>query len=168
MFCACPPCLLLDFARCERTKQVGRVRPVMVPLPRGSTARVAQIDSLEEWGALLKPGWVVGVRVASDQLHIEGADWLLLIDSEAFEMPEDEVHSSDTIPAGWLVVMGRWYEQVQRSPRGYLSEGVAAAPCQHDDQAARHSLQWRRAREGPSGIEVWAPDSSRGHVQSAE
>ena len=35
-----------------------------------------------------------------------------------FEMPEDMVHASDTIEAGWLVVRGRWYEQVQRSPRG--------------------------------------------------
>ena len=33
-------------------------------------------------------------------------------------MPEDMVHASDTIEAGWLVVRGRWYEQVQRSPRG--------------------------------------------------
>ena len=58
--------MLLDFDGCERTAQVGRVRPVTVPLPRGSTARVAQIESLEEWAALLKPGWVVGVRVASN------------------------------------------------------------------------------------------------------
>ena len=78
-----------------------------------------QVESLEEWAALLQPGWVVGVRVASDQLHIEGAVWLLLIDSEAFEMLADEEHASDTIEAGWLVVRGRWYEQVQRSPRGY-------------------------------------------------
>ena len=119
MFCACPHCLLLDFDSCERTSQVGRVRAVTVPLPRGSTARVAQIASLEEWAALLKPGCVVGVRVAKDQLHIEGAVWLLLVDSEAFEMPEDMVHSSDTIEAGWIVVRGRWYEEVQRSPRGY-------------------------------------------------
>ena len=34
-------------------------------------------------------------------------------------MPADEVHSSNTIEAGWLVVRGRWYDQVQRSPRGY-------------------------------------------------
>ena len=38
-------------------------------------------------------------------------------------MPEDMVHASDTIEAGWLVVRGRWYEQVQRSPRGYSTGG---------------------------------------------
>ena len=27
--------------------------------------------------------------------------------------------ASDSIEAGWLVVRGRWYECVQRSPRGY-------------------------------------------------
>ena len=68
------------------------MRPVTVPLPRGAASRVAQIESLEEWAALLKPGWVVGVRVAKDELHIEGAVWLLLVDSEAFEMPADMVH----------------------------------------------------------------------------
>ena len=59
------------------------------------------------------------MRVAKDELHIEGAVWLLLVDSEAFEMPADMVHSSDTIEAGWIVVRGRWYEKVQDSPRGY-------------------------------------------------
>ena len=67
----------------------------------------------------MKPGWVVGVRVAKDELQIEGAVWLLLVDSETFEMPADMVHSSDTIEAGWIVVRGRWYEKVQDSPRGY-------------------------------------------------
>ena len=90
-----------------------------VLLPRGAASRVAQIESLEEWAALLQPGWVVGVRVAKDELHIEDAVWLLLVDSEAFEMPEDMVHSSDPIEAGWIVVRGRWYEKVQDSPRGY-------------------------------------------------
>ena len=95
------------------------MRHVTVPLPRGAASRVAQVESLEEWAALLKPGWVVGVRVARDQVHLEGEAWLLLVDSEAFKMPDDMVHSSDKIEAGWLVVRGRWYECVQRSPRGY-------------------------------------------------
>ena len=118
----------------------------------------------------MKPGWVVGVRVAKDELQIEGAVWLLLVDSETFEMPADMVHSSDTIEAGWIVARGRWYEKVQDSPPGYppAAEGVAPDPRQHDDQASRHSRQWRRAGEGPSGIEVRAPDSSRGYVQSSE
>ena len=55
----------------------------------------------------MKPGWVVGVRVAKDELQIEGAVWLLLVDSETFEMPADMVHSSDTIEAGWIVARGR-------------------------------------------------------------
>ena len=93
---------------------------------------------------------------ASDELHIEGPVWLLLVDSEAFEMPEDMVHSSDTIEAGWIVVRARWYEQVQRSPRECAEGGVEADPRQHNDQAAWHSLQWRRAREGTSGEQVWA------------
>jgi len=119
MFCACLRCTLLDFDNCERTAQVGRMRHVTVPPPRGAASRVAQVESLVEWAALLKPGWVVGVRVASDQVHLEGKAWLLLVDSEAFEAPEGMVHSSDSIEDGWLVVRGRWYECMQRSPRGY-------------------------------------------------
>ena len=71
--------------------------------------------------------------MAKDELHIEGAVWLLLVDSEAFEMPEDMVHSSDTIEApGWIVVRGRWYEKVQDSPRGYRlqKESTRCSGCQ--------------------------------------
>ena len=72
------------------------------------------------------------MRVASDQLHLEGPLWLLQVDSEAVEMPEDMLHSSDAIEAGWLVVRGRWYECVQRSPRGYRrSQESRLNPCQH-------------------------------------
>ena len=118
----------------------------------------------------MKPGWVVGVRVAKDELQIEGAVWLLLVDSETFEMPADMVHSSDTIEAGWIVARGRWYEKVQDSPPGYppAAEGVAPDPRQHDDQAARHSLQWQCAGQVSSGIKVWPSNASRGDVQSAE
>ena len=45
--------------------------------------------------------------------------WLFLVESEAFEVPEDMVHSGAEYEAGWLVVRGRWFELVQRSPRGY-------------------------------------------------
>ena len=45
--------------------------------------------------------------------------WLLLIDSEAFEVPMELVHSTAEFEAGWLVVYGRWFALEQRSPRGY-------------------------------------------------
>ena len=34
-------------------------------------------------------------------------------------MPEDMVHSTDELEEGWLVVRGRWFSLVQKSPRGY-------------------------------------------------
>ena len=62
---------------------------------------------------------VVAVRAAAHEVELEGPYWLLLIDSEAVEMPEDMAHSTDELEEGWLVVRGRWYELKQKSPRGY-------------------------------------------------
>ena len=86
---------------------------------RGEVARTNQIECLVEWAKLLKPGMVVAVRASTDKEHIEGKYWLLLVDSEAIEMPEDMVHSTNEFEEGWLVVRGRWYSLEQKSPRGY-------------------------------------------------
>jgi hypothetical protein len=91
---------------------------------------------------------VVAVRAAAHELELEGPYrrrvsnptfrtlaeepvfashgryWLLLVDSEAFEMPQDMAHITDELEEGWLVVRGRWYELVQRSPRGYKLDNV--------------------------------------------
>jgi len=140
------------------------MRPVTVPLPRGAPSRIAQIASLEEWAALLKPGWVVGVRVASDELRIEGPVWLRLIDSEAFEMPEDMVHSSDTIPAGWIVVRGRWYEQVQLRPRGYRLQKGESRLILVDTMIRRPGIHFnggapgKAPRETKSGLQILHED----------
>ena len=37
---------------------------------------------------------VVGVRAIGAEQHLEGPAWLLLIESEAFPVPEDLVHAS--------------------------------------------------------------------------
>ena len=103
---------------------MGRTRPVQVPLPRGTASRVPQIDSLEEWGRQLKTGMVVAVRANASEQHLEGGFWLLLVESEAFPVPERLVHSGSDYEAGWLVVRGRWFELHQRSPRGYTLEKI--------------------------------------------
>ena len=54
----------------------------------------SQIESLEEWAALLKLGMVVAVRAAPAERHLEGGFWLLHVDSEAFEVPENLVHAT--------------------------------------------------------------------------
>ena len=119
MFCACDPCLLFDFGNCQMAAQRGDISSVRVPLKRGEVARTNQIESLEAWAKLLKPGMVVAVRAAAHEVDLEGPYWLLLVDSEPFEMPEDMAHSTDEFEEGWLVVRGRFYSLVQRSPRGY-------------------------------------------------
>ena len=119
MFCACDPCLLFDFGNCEMAAQRGLILSVKVPLKKGEVARTNQIESLVEWGNLLKPGMVVALRAAAHEVEIEGPYWLLLVDSEAFEMTEDMAYSTDEFEEGWLVVWSRFYELVQNSPRGY-------------------------------------------------
>ena len=124
MFCACNACLLFDFGNCEMKAHRGLMVSVRVPLKKGEVARTNQIDDLNEWSKMLKPGMVVAVRAAAHELEIEGPYWLLLVDSEAFELPEDMVHTTDEFEAGWLVVRGRWYSLVQKSPRGYKLKEV--------------------------------------------
>ena len=59
------------------------------------------------------------VRADAKDVDMEGPCWLLRVDSEAIEMPEDMAHSTDEFEEGWLVVRGRFYSLVQKSPRGY-------------------------------------------------
>ena len=113
---------MLDFERCELVPLMGRTRPVQVPLPRGTASRVPQIESLEAWAAkLLKPGmwWLRCAPLLMSGTSSEGVFWVLLVDSEAFPVPVDLVHSAAQYEEGWLVVRGRWFELEQRSPRGY-------------------------------------------------
>ena len=121
MFCSCDACLLFDFDRCEMAAHRGPLSNVKVPLKAGVVQRINQIDSLLEWGALLKVGMVVAVRVPLDQRGLwpeEGDYWLVHIDSEAFEAPADLVHSTE-IEEGWLIIYGRFYSKEQKSPCGY-------------------------------------------------
>ena len=75
MFCACVPCSLLDFARCEMTPMMGFTHQVQVPLPRGAPSRMPQIESLQEWADLLKRKMVVAVRATGAAQHLEGPAW---------------------------------------------------------------------------------------------
>ena len=81
-----------------------------------------QIESLEAWAAkLLKPGmwWLRCAPLLMSGTSSEGVFWVLLVDSEAFPVPVDLVHSAAQYEEGWLVVRSRWFELEQRSPRGY-------------------------------------------------
>ena len=161
---------MLDFEHCEMTAMMGRTRTVQVPLPRGTASRVPQIESLEEWAALLKLGMVVAVRAAPAERHLEGGFWLLHVDSEAFEVPENLVHATSEYEAGWLVVRARWFALHQRSPRGYrvpAEDRGSADRGQHHDQDAQRHLQRRRGREAPSRVALGAAHPRGGHVQSA-
>eukprot|EP00966_Prymnesium_polylepis_P073039 1696107-Prymnesium_polylepis.1 len=95
MFCACDACLLFDFGNCQMAAQRGNISSVSAPLKKGEVARTNQIESLEAWAKLLKPGMVVAVRAAAHAVDLEGPYWLILVDSEPFEMPEDMAHSTD-------------------------------------------------------------------------
>lgn len=46
-FCACGPCIRLDFENCEMTAHVGKMRRVSAPLAKGATTRAPQLQSLQ-------------------------------------------------------------------------------------------------------------------------
>ena len=50
-----------------------------MPLKKGEVARTNQIESLVEWANLLKPGMVVAVRAAEQEVQLEGPYWLVLV-----------------------------------------------------------------------------------------
>ena len=57
----------------------GPIASVKVPLKKGEVARTNQIESLVEWANLLKPGMVVAVRAAEQEVQLEGPYWLVLV-----------------------------------------------------------------------------------------
>jgi hypothetical protein len=160
MFCACDACLLFDFGtcfgNCEMATQMGKMADVKVPLKKGEVARTNQINCLVEWGKLLKPGMVVAVRAAAHEVDLEGPYWLLLVESEPFKMAEDMAHSTDEFEEGWLVVRGRFYSLVQKSPRGYqLTKASRAVSRQHNDSLPQHYLCWWISGQGTAGVTQW-------------
>ena len=51
-FCACGPCILLNFNRCEMAAHVGQMKPlgkygISAPLAKGATTRAPQLQSLQ-------------------------------------------------------------------------------------------------------------------------
>ena len=111
----------------EMFKKLGARAPPLQPPPRSRilhtprTSRASQTRSLRRDCAPRSLHALPGATADKDDNGYLDVDEL----REAFkelvkiEMTEDEVHSSDTIEAGWIVVRGRWYEKVQDSPRGY-------------------------------------------------
>ena len=59
------------------------------------------------------------IAASRDERYVEGNVWLVLLLSDAYIAPEDMVHSTDDIRAGWWVVKAKYYTLVQRNPRGY-------------------------------------------------
>ena len=76
-------------------------------------------DLVTPFARMSPPALGVAVRAAAHEVDLEGPYWLLLVDSEAFEMPDEMAHSTDEFEEGWLVVRGRCFSLVQKSPRGY-------------------------------------------------
>ena len=99
-----------------------------------TASRVPQIESLEAWAKLLKPGMVVAIRAAAHERHLEGKFWLLLVDSEAFPVLMELVHASDQYEEGWCGCAWQVLHSGAAQPaRLQALERVAANCCQHPD-----------------------------------
>ena len=99
---------------------------------------------------------VVAVRAAAHEADLEGSYWLVLVDSEPFEVPEDMAHSTDEFEEGWLVVRGRFYSLVQKSPRGYqLTKASRLFLVNAMIRYPQHHLCWRIGGQGATRVTQW-------------
>ena len=62
---------------------------------------------------------MVAVHASRADQDMEGAYWLARLCGNAYEVPANELHSSDQIQAGWWVVKAKWFKLEQVSHRGY-------------------------------------------------
>ena len=104
-------------------ERVGRVRQVKCPLASGPTAGMGtRTGSLQAWAEKLAARQVHAVSVVREDQSIGLCTqryWLVLLTGPAFEAPEDMVHLTEEIPAGWLVVPAVWLDLCQVSERAY-------------------------------------------------
>ena len=82
--------------------------------------RVTRSQELETFARSLRKDQVQALAAVHADRHIEGNIWFCLLLSDAYMAPNDIVHSTDGIEAGWWVVNAVYYYLAQRSPRGYL------------------------------------------------
>lgn len=61
---------------------MGFVKYVTTSLAKGVSYRRPQIESLEEWAAMMKTGMIVAVRVSADERLHDGDYWLAKLVSE--------------------------------------------------------------------------------------
>lgn len=122
MFCACQSCRVYDFSpgACMMSGEFGHYKIVHAKRAVARNPRTTRLQDLAEFARSLRTGQVHAIAAARDERHIEGNVWLVRLLSEAYIQPEDMLHSTDRIEAGWWVVKAQYYNVVQRSPRGYL------------------------------------------------
>lgn len=114
-FCACKPCICLEFDKCEMMQHVGKMTRVSAPLDNSAATRRPMLESLEEWADCLCAGMLVAVRAGEGEHDY----WLAKLLGSAFAVPSSLVHAGDEYEEGWLVVEAQYYDIEQRSPRGF-------------------------------------------------
>jgi len=121
MFCACDPCLLLDFDRCEMRSVVGRMVRREAPLPRGRAPAPQRPKEmcLEDWTDALDDGQLVAESAGEDGQGDSEVYSLARLCGKAFAVPEDMCHCAQQFSEGILVAPGQRYVLRQRSERGY-------------------------------------------------
>ena len=124
IFCPCDPCEAHDFSPrvCQMHSEYGgyKLEYARRTVPRDP--RTTRSQELETFALSLRKDQVQSLAATKDDRHIEGNVWLCLLLSDAYIAPEDILHSTDGIEAGWWVVKAVYYRVLQRSPRGYLLE----------------------------------------------
>ena len=124
-FCGCADCSgpgFLDSRNCVMADVFGKPSQVLVKAV-DSTGLPSQTLELEAFALKLQRDTIVAARVAADEVDIEGAVWLAVLNGPARKLHEAEMHAGQEFAAGWLVVSAHWFslkEVKENGSRGYV------------------------------------------------
>lgn len=151
-FCGCAACTRLAFNECQMKEVFGTVKTASVKRAN-ATGLQTMTDSLEEFCKTLQRDSIVALRVANDEVDIEGQVWLALINSKPRKLEEQVLQQGQIFEKGFIVVDAQCFsyagegaeQEVHAAHRGgavecepysasqecHLRSAICTPACQH-------------------------------------
>ena len=122
-FCACPSCrvggsLGFDYKKCLVNGITGTPRLKHCPALKPVSGAQTQTAALTELSNSITKGAVYAIRVAADNVGIEGSYWLCKILQEPYVCPEDVLHCGQLFNKGFLLAGISWLSLVKTNDDG--------------------------------------------------
>jgi hypothetical protein len=100
---------------------------------------------------------LVGVRAARGEHSLEGAYWLAWLKGKPFEAKGDELHGTDLIEKGYLVVKAQWLKLKEKNGEGgrrsyTLLDAEVLLVVNH--MVRLSGLKFEDGKGGPAGREL--------------